>query len=397
MYVSKEASDYPKIKTTKPNDQNLLINNIEISVSESEKRNNGTLNLREYYTVYLIETKLINQTFEGKLSKHSTLWRRYTEFEQLQSYLELTFPYLVLPPLPEKRVIRAGLENFLLRIASHPVLCWDQHFLQFLQDEEGWRDSFKANGYLYLVENKLRSLSVSIRLKKSHPRFESVKDYSSELQLVLGNLLKARSRVAEKSFTVHKLHSNYGRVFSEWSASEIEMGDALQKSGHYLDSLSACIDSALEDEELLADQLKEYLFFAQSLQGVCKNWEILQLKLEDSEDSVANKNIERTKIMQGKSSIMSRLFGAVDTDEVRELKINELDQQIQEGVVAVDECKGNLQDFTAKALTDIERFQNERIVDLRDTLTNYSFLQLKTAKKGLQTWMQIRDCLQNVP
>jgi hypothetical protein len=40
--------------------------------------------------------------------------------------------------------------------------------------------------------------------------------------------------------------------------------------------------------------------------------------------------------------LMSRLFGAVDTDEVRELKVNLLDQQIQEGAAAVNTSKTNL-------------------------------------------------------
>ncbi|XP_066138217.1 sorting nexin-4-like [Euwallacea fornicatus] len=395
--------------------EEILFNNIEISVSESEKRNNGTLNLREYYTVYLIETRLINPAFEKKIEKHSTVWRRYTEFEQLHSYLEITYPYIVLPPLPEKRVMfswqkisndtfdpnfidrrRAGLENFLLRVASHSVLGWDKHYLEFLQDEEGWRESYKANGYFQLVESKLRSLSAAIRLTKSYPQFDIMKDHSDELQAILSNLLKVRCKVAEKKFAVHKLHSNYGRVFSEWSASEKEMGDSLQKIGHYLDSLASCIDASLEDEELLADQLKEYLFFAQSLQTICKNRELLQLKLEDAEENVANKNVERTKAQQGKSGLMSRLFGAVDTDEVREMKVGEIDQQIQEGVVAVTTCRQGLETFTIKALADIERFQKQRTVDLRETVTSYAFLQLKTAKKGLQTWTQIRDCLQNI-
>lgn len=165
--------------------QELLINCIEISVCESEKRNNGALNIREHYTVYLIETKwvfstvwsldscnhqlivwrLLNPLFEHLLCPHSTIWRRYTEFEQLRSYLEISYPYIVLPPLPEKQVMfgwqkisndtfdpnfidrrRAGLENFLLRVASHPLLSWDKHFLEFLQNEEGWRESYKANG-----------------------------------------------------------------------------------------------------------------------------------------------------------------------------------------------------------------------------------------------------------
>lgn len=33
----------------------------------------------------------------------------------------------------------------------------------------------------------------------------------------------------------------------------------------------------------------------------------------------------------GKSGLLSRLFGSVDTEEVRELKVNLLDQRIQEG------------------------------------------------------------------
>lgn len=35
---------------------------MEISIVEAEKRANGGLNLREFYTVYLVETKLVNYT-----------------------------------------------------------------------------------------------------------------------------------------------------------------------------------------------------------------------------------------------------------------------------------------------------------------------------------------------
>lgn len=33
-----------------------------------------------------------------------TLWRRYSEFELLRTYLLVTYPYVIIPPLPEKRV-----------------------------------------------------------------------------------------------------------------------------------------------------------------------------------------------------------------------------------------------------------------------------------------------------
>lgn len=37
-----------------------------------------------------------------------TLWRRYSEFELLRTYLLVTYPYVIIPPLPEKRVRMFG-------------------------------------------------------------------------------------------------------------------------------------------------------------------------------------------------------------------------------------------------------------------------------------------------
>lgn len=112
-----------------------------------------------------------------------SLWRRYSEFELLRNYLLVTYPFLVVPPLPEKRVCkqdalvtaackcalhsctvtqcffqqaefvwhklsadnmdpdfverrRVGLENFLLRVASHPVLSSDKILYLFLTEVE---------------------------------------------------------------------------------------------------------------------------------------------------------------------------------------------------------------------------------------------------------------------
>lgn len=37
-----------------------------------------------------------------------SLWRRYSEFELLRNYLLVTYPFIVVPPLPEKRVSEAS-------------------------------------------------------------------------------------------------------------------------------------------------------------------------------------------------------------------------------------------------------------------------------------------------
>ncbi|KAF7987301.1 hypothetical protein HCN44_003063 [Aphidius gifuensis] len=396
--------------------EDTLLDHMEISIVEAEKRANGGLNLREFYTVYLVETKVIDDNFEDALTNSSSLWRRYTEFEMLRSYLEVTYPFVVLPSLPEKKVLyawqkvttdtfdpdfvdrrRAGLENFLLRVSSHPVLSKDKHLMGFLQMREGWKESIKESAYHQMTETKLKALSIAVRLKNPDKRFEEVKTYAVELQNNLNNLLRVRARLAERQYALYKLHANYGRVFSEWSAIEQELGDCLQKSGHYIDSLASVIDSHLEEEELIADQLKEWLFGASALQAVVKRQESLQVNKDDASDTLQAIYEQKDKTVQGKSGIMSRLFGSVDTEEVREMKVTKLEQRIsmiQDNVKQVDD---DLTLFTNKALADIERFQNQKVLDLKEALTAYCVLQFKLSRKGLQTWQHIKQCLESIP
>jgi sorting nexin-4 len=76
----------------------------------------------------------------------------------------------------------------------------------------------------------------------------------------------------------------------------------MQRAGHYLDSLAAGIDMPLEEEELLADQLKEYLFYAGALQAVCRRQEMLQLQLEKAEGQVLTHAVEKDSIQKGEYS-----------------------------------------------------------------------------------------------
>lgn len=73
----------------------------------------------------------------------------------------------------------------------------------------------------------------------------------------------------------------------------------MQKAGHYLDSVAAGIDIPLEEEELFADQLKEYLFYAGALQAVCRRQEMLQLQLEKAESQVVSCATEKDNVQKG--------------------------------------------------------------------------------------------------
>ncbi|KAK9504592.1 hypothetical protein O3M35_010894 [Rhynocoris fuscipes] len=396
--------------------KDCLLKHMEISVSETEKRTTSALNIRDCYTVYLIETRITDNGWE--LIEHGLgqIWRRYSEFEQLRNYLCNTYPWAVIPPLPEKKHSfpvhslpsdtfnpdfvdrrRAGLENFLHRIAQHPVISKDSMFLMFLQQEEGWRNSIRDIGYVKKAEDKLKAFSAVVRIKESDVDFDDLRKYCQNVKVTLGNILRIRSRASLKVYNIYKLNAGFGKVFSEWSAIEKELGDGLQRAGHFFDSIASWSDTFLEDEEQIIDQLKEYLFYASSIEDICCKRDMLQLEIEKLKDRLETKQEEKERILQGKVGVISRLFGTVLTEDMRTSRLRQIEDKIVDTEEKIKQDEVELGNFKEKTLTDVADFQKKKVVDLKDTLESFIELQIKMAKKGVQTWTNIKECIDSMP
>ncbi|XP_037344990.2 sorting nexin-4-like isoform X1 [Pungitius pungitius] len=395
-----------------------LLRKMEINVAEAEKRTGkNTVNMQETYTVYLIEIRPVETVPEGGTpAAPDTLWRRYSDFELLRTYLLVTHPYIIIPPLPEKRAEfvwhklaadnldpdfverrRVGLENFLLRVASHPVLSNDKIFLLFLTEEKGWRDAVLETGFQDKVDSRIKSLSAMYRVKNPDKRFTELKLYSDELNSVISQLLRVRVKVADRLYGVYKVHGNYGRVFSEWSAIEKEMGDGLQSAGHHMDTYAASIDDILEEEEHYADQLKEYLFYTDAVRSVCRKHELIQYELEMIAQDLVHKKQQKEEMITGTVRVFSlkgmtsKLFGQ-ESQEQRESKLAALEQSIREGEETLKEKNTECQEFVQTACEDIERFKEQKDRDLREALISYAIMQISMCKKGIQVWSNAKEC-----
>jgi len=333
--------------------EDVLSNHLDISIAEAEKRINGPLAIKEYYTVYLIETRSKDGNWTEELIATSSVWRRYSEFELLKIHLENSHPEAVIPPLPEKKASfirqtqssdnidpvfvdrrRIGLECFLLRIAAHPVLCRDKTLLKFLQSDRNCFEvdlSSDTGKYVHQAETKLKSMSAAMRLKKPDEKMQDFRHYGSELESGLANLLRIRVRLADRIYAIHKLHANYGRVFSEWSAMERTLGDSLQKGGHYMDSFAAGIDSHLEEEDVVADSLKEYLYFGQSLQELCSRHQMAEFDVEKAESHLTEHRIqrERARFQDGVfTKLWGKVTGTTETYADQQSRIQILEQNV---------------------------------------------------------------------
>ncbi|XP_032361205.1 sorting nexin-4 [Etheostoma spectabile] len=405
------------LNNTMVEEGSTLVRRMEICVAEAEKRSGkNAVNMQETFTVYLIETRPMDAVAEGRNPAPDSLWRRYSEFELLRNYLLVTYPYIVVPPLPEKRAEfvwhklsadnmdpdfverrRIGLENFLLRVASHPVLSNDKILHHFLTEEHGWKEVVYETGFQAKADSRIRALSATFRVRNPDKRFMEMKHYSDELQSHTSQLLRARARVADRLYGVYKVHGNYGRVFSEWSAIEKEMGDGLQSAGHHMDAYAASIDDILEEEEHYADQLKEYLFYAEALRAVCRKHELTQFEFEMASQDLISKKQQHEELTTGIvrtfsfKGMTNKLFGQ-EAPVQREARIKLLEELIAEGEDSVKEKRVECKEHVERAWVDMQRFKEQKDKDLREALINYAVMQISMCKKGIQMWSNAKEC-----
>ncbi|XP_074653174.1 sorting nexin-4-like isoform X2 [Tubulanus polymorphus] len=404
---------------TRNNASKPLLEWMDINISEPERRYGVSMKMQETYMVYLIETRIKDAEITEYGDPACSVWRRYSEFELLRNYLDIVYPAVIIPPLPEKRMSyarqnvstdrfdtdyierrRAGLETFLLRCAAHSELGHDKILVVFLRQEDGWKDVLYSTGYQMKADSLLSRLSAGYRIRRPDRRIEELKNYSSDLQSNISNILKMRAKLCDKVYGIHKVHANYGRVFSEWSGMEKEMGDGLQSAGHFLDVYASSIDSLLEDEEQFADQLKEYYAYSDALRSVCRKHEIIELDLEKLEDGLSSKKNQKNMLVQGKTSfslsgMKSRLFGS-DPPEVRDQKIKQLEEQIDQTEAELRLANQEAEKFLEDALNDIDRFKKQKVSDLKDAFTNYAVMQIERCKKGIAVWQNTKECFANM-
>ncbi|KAM3588059.1 uncharacterized protein V6R79_020129 [Siganus canaliculatus] len=440
------ADGTSSLSHTMVDEGSTLFRRMEICVAEAEKRSGkNAVSMQETFTVYLIETRPMDALADGRNPAPDSLWRRYSEFELLRNYLIVTYPYIVVPPLPEKRAEfvwhklsadnmdpdfverrRVGLENFLIRVASHPVLSNDKILYHFLTEEHGWKEVVYDTGFQAKADSRLRALSATFRVRNPDKRFVEMKHYSDELQSHTSQLLRARARVADRLYGVYKVHGNYGRVFrllfiavtsgpcqiscpfcvcvmhpcvccSEWSAIEKEMGDGLQSAGHHMDAYAASIDDILEEEEHYADQIKEYLFYAEALRAVCRKHELTQFELEMASQDLISKKQQRDELATGIvrtfsfKGMTNKLFGQ-EAPEQREARRKLLEELIVEGEETVKEKTLECEEHVEKAWVDMQRFKEQKDKDLREALINYAVMQISMCKKGIQIWSNAKEC-----
>ncbi|XP_060629926.2 sorting nexin-7 [Anolis sagrei] len=264
----------------------------------------------ETFITYRVVTKTTRGEFD---SSEYEVRRRYQDFLWLKGRLEEAHPTLIIPPLPEKFIMKGvverfndkfietrkkALHKFLNRIADHPTLTFNEDFKIFLTAQAWELSSHKKQGpglfsrmgqTVKAVASSMRGGAVKNRPEVFSEMIEYVDIFSQKISLL--DKISHRVHKEEKDYLYEM--KEFGPIHTLWSASEEVLVNTLK-------GLAGCIDQCCKAtekrmaalSESLFPAIQEYLLYSEILMGVLKRRDQIQAELDAKIDAVYNKKIE---------------------------------------------------------------------------------------------------------
>ncbi|KAG8436763.1 hypothetical protein GDO86_007739 [Hymenochirus boettgeri] len=336
---------------------------IFITVDEPESH----INAIETFITYRVATKTSRSQFD---SSEFEVRRRYQDFLWLKSRLEEAHPTLIIPPLPEKFIVkgmverftdefietrRKALHKFLNRIADHPTLTFNEDFKIFLTAQAWELTSHKKQGpgLFSRMGQTIKAVASSVRGVKNRPEeFAELGEYVDAFNQKISVLDKISQRIYKEQKDYNEELKEYGPIYTLWSASEEELVDTLK-------GMAGCIDKSCKDTNALNAKISqdlipiihEYVLYSETLTGVQKRRDQIQAELDAKVEASNNKKTDRDTLQE---------------------EIDKLEDKV--------ECANN----ALKA--DWERWKQNMQADIKITFTNMAENRINYYEECLATW-----------
>ena len=296
-------------------------------------------------TVYIIQYKQLE------------LRKRYSEFDQLHSYLKDKYPAIIIPSIPSKTSLKQYathpnsakfdpsmiqqrkrlLEKFLCRILDHQVLAEDEGVKQFLDPSAA--PTLEVTGQ----HKKRKSFSVIGQVTKNPDvKFIEYENYIVKLESHYKLLEKLQKKVFRKYSDMAPDDAELGAVYNALALTEHapELQQTLQGLGQAVDrvhvaKLQMCNEMQVnvqepfheysemteEIKEMLGYRTKEQLSFEQNTETLSMKWQSLK-QLEKTEEEVqkmtnAYQGMERSKPSTNKGvigNLTEKINSMIDSD-----------------------------------------------------------------------------------
>jgi sorting nexin-1/2 len=404
---------------------------LEISVSDPVKQGEG-LNA---FVSYKIHTKVWGDAARAQFDfDQFTVVRRFSDFVWLREQLEIQFPGIIIPPLPEKMMLgrfsdeyvdyrRRALEKFLRRIAAHSMLRESGYFKTFLEDEvcarvtgtgapggnnvgESAFDMFRQTaggaigaptaGFWEWVSESSQNLtnaitgSSRVTLRERTPeddRFEEAKRYIEGFEPHIQNVHKNAAELAGRCRDSAKGLFEFGLAFTLLGQAEQGvLGNALCQLGHCADRLSVLSAEQAEKEQLFfVEPTKDYT----RLVAAAKHALNVRTQKKNAYEAALGEVV-------AKRAAKARLTNQPITSARDTERIAMADQEIARAEAKAEGAKEEFDLVTRRVLIEIERFKREKLQDFRSMIMDFVTAQIEHNQRVEDAWRSVLPELQHV-
>lgn len=429
-----------------------------LSIKETEKRvETGNSINNSVYATYLIEVvpkKLENSGSDpaggdAEASKnpivYSSLWRRFSEFDNLRDFLTVTYPHVIVPVVSCKTIARfqktmksnimygnkaahreklesplAGddpllletrkieLERFLNIISQHDQLVKSEIFWSFLQDANEFTYKLKMTGY-----NSRLSEFTSF-LEQAGKQVNDLTNSSSseldigrriyarchEIELAYRNFVDFYKKMTLAEFSTVNVYENYSRIFNLLAEIEISLRKELSYTSPMLD-LFVKIVKEHQDYEIKIP-LSKMSEIERTYRKSLKNCQSVHYHQYQNEVKYAQVKLDESKLEKATLSAGSipknvsslRGFGSmlkavVETSYEREARGKKLERREQLEQQLVNKTCRDFEEFKSKGFLEIKKFEESRQKLTKEILKELIRNRIEYLKKSRDTWEEI--------
>ncbi|XP_040607904.1 sorting nexin-7 isoform X1 [Mesocricetus auratus] len=308
---SKDASlmDMNSFSPMMPTSPLSMINQIKFEDESDLKDLFITVDAPESH-VTTIETfityRIITKTSRGEFdSSEFEVRRRYQDFLWLKGKLEEAHPTLIIPPLPEKFIVkgmverfnddfietrRKALHKFLNRIADHPTLTFNEDFKVFLTAQAPELSSYKKQGpsLLSRMGQTVRAVASSMRGVKNRPdEFMEMNNFIETFSQKINLIDKISQRIYKEERDYLDEMKEFGPIHILWSASEEDLADTLKGIASCIDQCCKATEKRMTGlSEALLPVVHEYVLYSEMLMGVMKRRDQIQTELDSKVEAL---------------------------------------------------------------------------------------------------------------
>ncbi|XP_031658815.1 sorting nexin-30 [Oncorhynchus mykiss] len=370
------------VETSSPSSSSSLLNRLQLDddldgetrdlfvTVDDPKKHVSTM---ETYITYRVVTKTTRVEFD--LPEY-TVRRRYQDFDWLRTKLEDSQPTHLIPPLPEKFVMkgvvdrfseefvetrRKALDKFLKRVADHPVLSFNEHLNSFLSA----KDLNKRQGLALLSKmgESVKYVTGGYKLRGRPVEFSAMGDYLDMFTQKLGTIDRIAQRIIKEQSEYLAELKEYGPVYTTWAASEAELQGPLEGVASCMANCSIALDELTQDMSGdFLPVLREYVLYIESMKAVLKKRDNVQAEYEAKLEAAALRKEERPT-------------AKVPTD--------------------VEKCQDRVECFNADLKSDWDQWQNNKTQDFRQLLTGMADHNIQYYEKCLAAWESVIPVLQD--